>query len=107
MGKGRLRGYEERRDTLFGEMLRGHLGRKGLSQARLAEEMGIDRAIITHMIKGKRLTGPSTRRHLLAIVEALHKLQVLDSIEEANKLLNAVPSQASLDKRTEEDAKLL
>src|SRR5215475_1487359 len=106
MSKGRHRYYEQESDCLFGQVLKGHLKRKGLSQARLAEEAGIDRAIITHMIKGKRLTGPSTRRHLLAIIEALHKLEVLDSTEEANKLLNAVPSQAHLDERTEEEAKL-
>ena len=74
----------------FGDLLSQHLHRKhGLSQSKLAAGILQEPAIITHMCKGERLTGPQARERVLAIVGWLHKQGALSKLGEANALLMA------------------
>lgn len=74
----------------FGDLLTQHIHRKhGLSQARLAEGILQPAIVISQMCQGKRLTGPLARDRVLAIIGWLAGQQVLDSVTEANALLQA------------------
>ncbi|MCA9924394.1 MAG: hypothetical protein KC421_18585 [Anaerolineales bacterium] len=74
----------------FGDLLYQYLHRKhGLSQSRLAQGIGQDPAVITKMCHGERLTGPLARERVLAILAWLHNAGVLNSVDEANALLEA------------------
>ena len=75
----------------FGELLTQYRNRKqGLSQARLAQIVGYDPAVIARMAQGTRdLTGPSGRERIVRIISALCDEGVLHSLDEANALLAA------------------
>ncbi len=74
----------------FGDVLSQYLHRKhGLSQARLAEGILQDPAVITRMCKGERLTGTQARERVLSMVDWLNRHGALDTLEEANALLAA------------------
>lgn len=75
----------------FGELLAQYRARKrGLSQAKLAEWVGYDPAVIARMCQGhKDLTGPTGRTKVLRIIAVLHERSVLQDLAEANALLAA------------------
>lgn len=75
----------------FGELLMQYRNRKnGLSQAKLAQIVGYDPAVVTRMAQGMRdLTGPSGRERVVRIISALQGEGVLHSLEEANALLTS------------------
>lgn len=75
----------------FGELLMQYRNRKnGLSQAKLAQIVGYDPAVIARMAQGARdLTGPSGRERVVRIISALQGEGVLHSLEEANALLTS------------------
>jgi hypothetical protein len=74
----------------FGDLVSQHLHRKhGLSQSKLAMGIGQAPTVITAMCKGKRLTGPQARERVIAIIRWLHQQDALDTLDEANALLNA------------------
>ncbi|HRA53805.1 MAG TPA: tetratricopeptide repeat protein [Thermoflexales bacterium] len=74
----------------FGDLLSQYLHRKhGLSQARLAEGVLLDPAVVTRMCKGERLTGPQARERVLSIIAWLHRSGALGTRDEANALLAA------------------
>ena len=73
----------------FGELLRTYRRRKpGLTQERLAHQIGYDEAVLVRMSQGKKdLTGPSGRDRVVRLIEALHEHGVLNALDEANTLL--------------------
>jgi len=74
----------------FGDLISQHLHRKhGLSQAKLAEGILQDPAVIGKMCKGDRLTGPQARERVCAIIAWLRQQAALTTVDEANGLLNA------------------
>lgn len=74
----------------FGDLLSQYLHRRhGLSQARLAEGILQDPAVITKMCKGERLTGFQARERVLAMIDWLRRQDTLRTVEEANALLAA------------------
>lgn len=75
----------------FGELLAQYRARKhGLSQARLAQIVGYDPAVIARMAQGhKDLTGPSGRAKVVRLMSALHDEGALHTLDEANALLHA------------------
>jgi predicted ATPase/predicted negative regulator of RcsB-dependent stress response len=74
----------------FGDLVSQYLHRKhGLSQSKLAAGVIQEPAVITRMCKGERLTGPQARERVVAIIGWLHKQGALETIGEANALLNA------------------
>ena len=74
----------------FGDLVSQHLHRKhGLSQSKLAEAMLQKPTIVTRMCKGERLTGPQARERVVAIIGWLRQQSVLDTLDEANALLDA------------------
>lgn len=75
---------------LFGDLLRNHLQRKpGLTQAKLAAGILQEPAMITRMIKGKRLTGPQARERVFQIIGWLYTQGALSRRDEADALLIA------------------
>lgn len=75
----------------FGELLTAYRARKhGLTQARLAQAIGYDAAVLARMCNGQRdLTGPSAREKIVSIIAVLQKEGVLHTASEANALLAA------------------
>ena len=75
----------------FGELLAQYRARKrGLSQAKLAEWVGYDPAVLARMCQGhKDLTGPTGRTKVLRMIGVLHERGVLQDLAEANALLAA------------------
>jgi hypothetical protein len=75
----------------FGELLAIYRARKhGLSQAKLAQIVGYDPAVIARMAHGKLdLTGPTGRERVVRIIGALHDEGALHTQDEANALLAA------------------
>ena len=74
----------------FGDLLSQHLHRKhGLSQAKLAAGILQDPSIIGKMCKGQRLSGPQARERVLAIIGWLRAQGALETVAEANALLDA------------------
>ena len=73
----------------FSELLTLIRQRKpGLTQERIAHQMGYDAALIARMIAGKKdLTGPSGRNRVLILICVFIDEGVLFTIEEANDLL--------------------
>lgn len=73
----------------FGALLTNIRQRKpGLTQERIAHQMGYDAALIARMIAGKKdLTGPSGRSRVLAVIRILTEEGVLTTLDEANALL--------------------
>jgi non-specific serine/threonine protein kinase len=91
----------------FGDLLSQHLHRQhGLSQAKLAAGILQDPSIITAMCKGQRLSGPQARERVIAMVHWLREQGVLQTVAEANALLDAA-GMASLREREPADALLL
>ncbi len=90
----------------FGVILRQHLARKGYSQAYLAEQLGIEGAIISRLATGRIRGTRATREHTLAIIEWLHSRGCLDTVEEADRLL-AAAEVAPLSEVRERDRRLL
>jgi predicted ATPase len=73
----------------FGDLVSQHLHRKhGLSQSKLAAGILQAPSIITAMCKGRRLTGPQARERVVAIIGWLHAQGALDTLDEANALLD-------------------
>ena len=96
----------------FGELLTQYRLRvAGLTQARLAELTGYDKAIVRRMCRGgKDLTGPSGRDRVLRLIGTLAEAGALHTRDEANSLLftavmpplfEANPVEAALLKRLE------
>ena len=105
---GRPRRSEEQPDSPFGKALKEHLRRvENFTQAEVARESIIAEKTLSHMVKGKRRDGPALRRDLRAIIKVLYQRQALDTLEEANALLSAIPAVKELDPRDPEDAKIL
>src|SRR5438552_1254546 len=75
----------------FGDLLRQYRARKAnLSQTRLAELAGYDRAILARMGQGKKdLTGPSGRERVVRLIGVLRDEGALSTLDEANALLAA------------------
>jgi hypothetical protein len=74
----------------FGDLVSQHLARKhGLSQNKLADCMGQRATVISEMCHGKRLTGPQSRERVLECIRCLHGAQALDTLQEADALLEA------------------
>ncbi len=75
----------------FGNLLAQHRARKpGLTQAKLAELIGYDPAVVGKMCRGGReLTGPSGRMRVVHIIDALRSQGALATLNEANALLAA------------------
>lgn len=75
----------------FGEQLAIYRSRRpGLSQARLAQILGYDPAVITRMAQGRLdLTGPTGRDRVVRIIGALRDEGALHTLDEANALLAA------------------
>jgi hypothetical protein len=74
----------------FGDLVTQHLSRKqGLSQNVLADGIGQDPALIRAMCNGRRLSGPQARERVVAILGWLHAQGLLDTLGEANALLEA------------------
>jgi hypothetical protein len=75
----------------FGNLLSTLRSRKhGLSQAKLAEMVGYDPAVITRMARGQKdLTGTQARERVLRVIRALDEAGVLAGPDEANALLQA------------------
>ena len=88
----------------FGKLLEHYRMRKpGLSQAKLAAQIGYDASLLGKMAQGKReLTGPSGRSRVLRIVSALHEVGALTRFEEANALLEAAGMPPLYDGKDEE-----
>lgn len=93
----------------FGNLLRQHLSRTlGINQNRLAELTNLDPAVISHMCKGKRLSGPLARERVINIIQALHQMDVLTTMNEANKLLSAASmTPLGLDSSSDAESKLI
>jgi non-specific serine/threonine protein kinase len=93
----------------FGDLISQHLHRKhGLSQSKLAAGIIQEPTIITKMCKGQRLNGPQARERVVAIIGWLHQQGALDTLAEANAVLDAAgmsalregaPAEAALLKR--------
>ena len=90
----------------FGDLLGQYLHRNhGLSQAKLAAGILQDPAIIAKMCKGQRLTGAQARERVIAIINWLHQHDVLNTLGEANALLDAA-DMADLRERESAEAAL-
>lgn len=91
----------------FGDLVTQHLHRKhGLSQAKLAEGILQDPAVIGKMCKGQRLHGPQARERVCAIIDWLRQQAVLTTVDEANGLLMAA-GMATLGTADPSEAQLL
>jgi len=91
----------------FGDLLAQSLHRKhGLSQSRLAAGILQAPSIITAMCKGDRLTGPQARERVVAIIGWLQHEGALDTLEDANALLNAA-GMVALREQEANEARLL
>ena len=57
----------------FGDLISQHLNRKhGLSQNKLAEGIDQDASVVSHMCKGRRLSGPLARERVIHIIQWFH-----------------------------------
>lgn len=75
---------------LFGDLLTQHLHRKrGLNQSQLAAGILQPPSVISEMSQGKRLTGAQARKRVIAMITWLQQQGVLETLDEANALLNA------------------
>ncbi|MFN8490775.1 MAG: tetratricopeptide repeat protein [Caldilineaceae bacterium] len=91
----------------FGDLISQHLHRKhGLSQAKLAEGILQDPAIIGKMCRGQRLNGPQARERVVSIIAWLRQQTVLTTVDEANGLL-AAAGMAALRMTEPTEAQLL
>ena len=91
----------------FGDLLTQHLHRKhGLSQSKLAAGILQSPSIITDMSQGKRLNGPQARERVTAIIAWLQQQGALETLTEANALLNAA-GMAPLQERAVNEAILV
>lgn len=91
----------------FGILLTNYRSRKhGLSQARLAGEIGYDPAVITLMCKGRNLTGAVARERVVALLAALQAHGAITTVDEANALLQAA-GMAALHAEHPAEARLL
>jgi predicted ATPase len=91
----------------FGDLLSQYLHRKhGLSQFKLAAGVFQAPSIITHMCKGRRLSGSQARERVVLIIDWLCEQGALTTINEANALLDAA-GMASLHSVNAAEALLL
>ncbi len=91
----------------FGDLLSQYLHRKhGLSQFKLANAILQSPSVISEMCKGKRLTGPLARERVVAIIRWLNQQGALETIEDANALLEAA-GMSPLHERETTEAELL
>ncbi len=91
----------------FGDLLTQHLHRKhGLSQSKLAAGILQSPSIITDMSQGKRLNGPQAHERVTAIIDWLQQQGALETLTEANALLNAA-GMAPLQERDTAEASLI
>ncbi|GAC1656017.1 MAG: hypothetical protein NVS4B12_28550 [Ktedonobacteraceae bacterium] len=105
---GRPRRSEEQPDSAFGEALKEHLRRvKDFTQAELARESFIAEKTLSHMVKGKRTSGPALRQDLHAIIKVLYQKKALLTLEEANRLMEKIPAVKELDERDPDDAEII
>lgn len=98
---------DEQPDSPFGKTLKKHLHIGDFTQAALAREAFIPEKTLSHMIKGRRTSGPTLRRDLRAIISVLYQKKLLLTLEEANQLLTTIPAVKELDERDPEDAEII
>jgi len=85
----------------FGDLIAHYIHRKhGLSQSKLAAGILQSPSIITEMCQGKRLSGPQARERVISIIGWLQQQSALETLDEANALLNT----ASMSPLHERDA---
>src|SRR5882672_9409190 len=105
---GRPRREDEKTDSSFGDLLKEHLRRvKNFTQVELAKESIIAERTLSNMSKGSRASGTTLRRDLRAIIKVLHQKKALSSLDEANRLITAIPTVSALDERDPEDAEII
>ena len=91
----------------FGDLLSQYLHRKhGLSQFKLANGIDQTPSVISEMCQGKRLYGPQARERVLSMVSWLQGQAVLDTLDDANALLDAA-GMSPLHERNANEASLL
>lgn len=91
----------------FGELLERYLRRKPvISQATFAGLINIHKTYLNKMMKGVRLEGRDTRRHILTILRGLIDEKRLSTIDEANDLL-AAANEPKLDLNDRQEGELL
>ena len=79
----------------FGDLISQYLHRKhGLSQARLAGGILQPPSVISEMCQGRRLTGPQARERVIAIAGWLAQQGALETLDEADRLLEAAGMSA-------------
>ena len=105
---GRRRRSEEQPDSAFGKALKMHRRRiEGFTQVELSRESLVAGETISRMVKGKRVSGPSLRSNLRAIIKALHRKKALLTLDEANALMLTIPANSVLDERDPADAEII
>ncbi len=91
----------------FGDLLSQYLHRKhGLSQFKLADGIDQTPSVISEMCQGKRLHGPQARERVVAIISWLQLQAALETLEEANALLDAAGMSPLHDRNANEAALL-
>lgn len=99
---------DEQPDSPFGKALKKHLRRIGdFTQAELARETFIPEKTLSHMVKGRRTSGPALRRDLRAIIRVLFQKKALLTLEEANQLITTIPAVKELDERDPDDTEII
>ncbi len=89
----------------FGNLVKRHIGRKpSILQEHLATASNLRPAVVSAMLKGNKLTGPGARERVRSLIRALWKLEVLDTVAEANELMqSARMSELNPNDPTEQD----
>ena len=91
----------------FGDLLSQYLHRKhGLSQSKLADGIMQPPSVISEMCKGQRLTGPQARARVMAIIDWLHRQGALETLDDANALLDAA-GMSPLNEREPVEAEII
>lgn len=105
---GRPRREDEKPDSPFGKRLKEYVRRiEEFTQADLAAETGIPEKTLSHMVKGRRISGTMLRRDLRDIIALLHRKKALLHLEEANQLITSIPAVSPLDARDPEDEAII
>lgn len=71
----------------FGQKLQEYLQQAAITQAQLAQAIEVDATVISHMKRGKRLTGEGARERVLKIIEAFYEQDVLTTRQQADDFL--------------------
>lgn len=91
----------------LGDLLDYYLNRRpGLSQKQLAEAIGSQETVISRMKYGKRIRGVPARQRLVRMIRWFLENDALETVEQANELLEAA-GMAHLDSSKAEEADLI